>query len=331
MTSSGARRSTAALAVAAILAFVPATGHAVAPTAETLFREGRRLMAAGNTGEACARFAESYALEASSGTLLNLALCHETEGKTATASAEYRAAARLAESQGREDRAAVAGEKAAALEPKLARLTVVGADPPPGLKVTSDVPALDEARLGVAVPVDPGVHRLTAAATGRHPWTVTLEIREGEQRKVEIPTLEMEPRSLPALSGPSLGPTSAVLVVPDAPSGDTNPGRHRSLDLYATAGGGILLAAGTALYGIAYAKYDAAKEACDQGPGCSPSERSDRVSTIDALKYSAIGALVTGSVLVVVSGLHHWLKKGTPLLTATVDPWSEPPSIRAVF
>jgi hypothetical protein len=325
----GARRSTAVLAVAAILAFVPSTGNAVAPTAETLFREGRRLMAAGNTGEACARFAESYALEASSGTLLNLALCHETEGKTATALAEYRAAAHLAESQGREDRAVVADGKAAALEPKLARLTVVGANPPPGLKVTSDVPALDEARLGVAIPVDPGVHRLTAVATGRHPWTVTLEIREAEQRSVELPTLEMEPRSLPTLSGPALGETSAVRVDLDAPSAGTNPGRHRSIDFYATAGGGILLIAGTALYGIAYAKYDAAKEACDLG--CSPSERSDRVSTIDALKYSGIGALLTGSVLVVVSGLHRWLKKGTPLLRATVDPWSEPPSIRAVF
>jgi hypothetical protein len=327
----GAKRSTAVLAVAASLAFVPSTGNAVAPTAETLFREGRRLMAAGDTGEACARFAESYALEASSGTLLNLALCNEMEGKTATASAEYRAAARLAESQGRGDRAAVADEKAAALEPKLARLTAVAANPPPGFNVTSDVTALDEARLGVAIPVDPGVHRLTAVATGRHPWTVTLEVKEAEQRRVEIPTLEIEPKSLPTLSVPALGGTSAVLLGHDAPSAGTNPGRHRSIDFYATAGGGILLVAGTALYGIAYAKYDSAKEACDQGPGCSPSERSGRVSTIDTLKYSGIGALITGSVLVVVSGLHRWLTKGTPFLTATIGPWSETPSIRAVF
>jgi hypothetical protein len=327
----GAERPIVALAVAAILAFEPCMGHAVTPTAETLFREGRRLMAAGDTGEACARFAESYALEASSGTLLNLALCHETEGKTATALAEYRAAARLAESQGREDRAAAADGKADALEPKVARLTVVAANPLPNLKLTNDVTSLDEAGFGVAIPVDPGVHRLTAVAPGRNPWTVTLEIKEAEQRRIEIPNLEMQPKSVTALAAPASGETAAVLVGHDSPSPRAKPIGHRSLDLYGAGGGGILLTAGTLLYGIAYAKYDSAKEDCNQNPGCSLSEKSDRVSTIDTLKYSGIGALIAGSALLVVSELHHWLKKGSPPLTAAINPWNETFSIRAIF
>ena len=109
------RCRTLAIAVA-LLGLVPVTAVAVSPAAEALFQEGRRLMAAGKTAEACARFAESYTQEASSGTLLNLALCHQKEGKTATAWTEYRNAARLARSQGREDRANAAEEKVAARE-----------------------------------------------------------------------------------------------------------------------------------------------------------------------------------------------------------------------
>src|SRR5262249_18506399 len=84
---------------------VASVAWAVSPAAEAMFQEGKRLLSEGQTAEACARFASSFAIEASSGTLLNLALCHETQGKTATAWAEYRAAARLARSQGRDDRA----------------------------------------------------------------------------------------------------------------------------------------------------------------------------------------------------------------------------------
>src|SRR5215471_2500246 len=74
----------------------PSIAWAVSPAAEALFQEGRRLLSEGQTDEACARFAGSFAIEASSGTLLNLASCHEKQDKTATAWAEYRAAARLA-------------------------------------------------------------------------------------------------------------------------------------------------------------------------------------------------------------------------------------------
>src|SRR5262245_5300846 len=53
--------------------------------AEARFREARALLQENRVSEACAKFAESNRLDPSSGTLLNLANCHKTEGKLATA------------------------------------------------------------------------------------------------------------------------------------------------------------------------------------------------------------------------------------------------------
>jgi hypothetical protein len=190
-----------------VLTFVIATdsllARAVSPAAEALFLEGRRLLTAGQTDQACARFAESYAAEASSGTLLNLALCHEKQGKLATAWAEYRGATRLARSQGREDRAAVAGAKIAELDRKLSRLTSIPSKPVKGLRIATEDGTLGEGGLGVAVPIDPGLHELTVSAPGYRSWVTTVVIQPGEQRVLEIPELQAEP-------APTVVPGSAV-------------------------------------------------------------------------------------------------------------------------
>jgi hypothetical protein len=329
LRSGPTRISSTIVPIAVTLLAITSSGHAVSPAAEALFQEGRRLMAAGNTTEACARFAESYALEASSGILLNLALCHETEGRPATAWAEYQAAARLARNQGREDRATIADTRAAALEPRLARLTVVLTTPLPGLEVAREDGPLSEHDLGVAVPIDPGFHQVRASAPGRRPWTTALEIKEGEQRTLEIPALEEEPTPLPAV--PPHNEVSLALVGPSPSPPRAVPSRRAAFDLYAAGGGGVLLLAGTVVYGIAYAKLDSAIAACNHSPGCSESDRDNRVSTIDTLKYAGIGAWIAGGALLVVSGLHYRFQKAKTPLTVAIDPWNSTFSIQAVF
>jgi hypothetical protein len=317
-------------ATVALLA-ITSSARAVLPAAVTLFQEGRRLMATGDTAQACASFAKSYALEASSGILLNLALCHETEGRTATAWAEYRSAARLARNQGREDRAMAADTRAAALEPRLARLTVVLVTPLPGLEVAGENGPISEHDMGVSVPIDPGFHQVRASAPGRRPWTTALEIKEGEQRTLEIPALEVEAKPTPMPEVPPGKEAPPALIGPGPSPPRAGQWHRSSFDLYAVGGGGILLLAGTVVYGIAYARLDSAIAECNQGPGCSESDRNSRVSTIDTLKYVGIGAWIAGGTLAVASGLHYRFRKAKTPVTVAIDPRNEAFSIQAVF
>jgi hypothetical protein len=184
------RFSALALAVALGLSAGVARAQPTA-AAESLFQRGHELFEAKRYAEACPLFAESYRLDPVSGALLALASCHEAEGKLASAWAEYLEVAARAAREGRADRAAAAKERAAALEPRLARLAVsagseLGATP--GVVVRRDGVVVT-AGFGVAVPVDPGEHSVEVTAPGRAPFSSRVSLREGETRLVAVPAL----------------------------------------------------------------------------------------------------------------------------------------------
>jgi tetratricopeptide (TPR) repeat protein len=76
--------------------------------AQSLFDEGRKLMNEKRFVEACPRLERSYKLDPAAGTLLNLAVCHEGLGKTATAWNEFRESVAMAKRENRKDRVAFA-------------------------------------------------------------------------------------------------------------------------------------------------------------------------------------------------------------------------------
>jgi len=88
--------------------------------------------------------------------------------------------------------AAVASAGKAALEPQLVYLTVAVGDPArvPGLEVHRDGEELPVGAWGVAIPVDPGPHDVSAKAPGRKSWSATETITANAT--VAVPTLEAE-------------------------------------------------------------------------------------------------------------------------------------------
>ena len=177
--------------------------------AEALFREGKRLLAAKDFDRACPKLAESYRLDPATGALLALAICQEGAGKLASAWASYAEVAARSKNEGRADREKAARRKVTALEPKLSMLTIAvpEVEEVPGLHVERDGEEVAHATWGVAVPVDPGEHRIDVSAPGRRPWHQTITLgRPGERKGLEVPVLALVP-----------APKAATPVPPDAP------------------------------------------------------------------------------------------------------------------
>lgn len=168
-------------------------GASDSPIAETLFRDGKALMKVGDYAKACPKLAESQRLDPASGTMLALALCHEKEGKIASAWAEYLEADALARKDGRQQRSKAARLRAAALEPKLSHLEIVVPDETrelAGLEIRLDGVLLAEAVWGTPMPVDPGEHAVEATATNKEPWKGTVTIaKPAERQQIEIGAL----------------------------------------------------------------------------------------------------------------------------------------------
>lgn len=167
---------------------VPALSFAQARdpvAAEALFRAGRDAVKAGDYASACPKFADSYRLDPSQGTLLNLADCEEHVGKIASAWQRYQS---LKQNLQRSDeRYQYAVDRIKALEPRLPRVTIaLAADAPNGTKVYRDGSELGSGSLGFALPVDPGAHDVRVSAPGYEDKTFELTVKEAESKKLEV-------------------------------------------------------------------------------------------------------------------------------------------------
>lgn len=243
----------------------PELARADVATAEALFREGRMLLEQGELEAACAKLAESQAQDPSSGTLINLALCHEKQGKVATAWAEYEAAARLARYQDRADRAMVAEQRAAQIEPRVPHMRFGSSERVPGRKLTLNGSVIGEAALDSPLPLNPGHYELVISAPGFESRSVAFDIAEGEQSSVLVPPLQPAKVLIPA---PARQPTPPVRLVDDRPR--ERHGASPTLVAAVLGTGTAVLATGIAFGAISAERYAHAERLCPSHRDCSP-------------------------------------------------------------
>ena len=268
--------------------------------AEELFRQGQALVEAKRYADACPKFAESQRLDPGTGTLLNLAACHQSEGKLASAWTEYSTVVTLAQRDNRPDRVAYAEERLKEIEPKLSRLTLElsPAADTPGLVIKLDGAVVGRPALGVAVPVDPGTHNVEATATGKKLWQTTVDIPDGPSTKsVVIPALVDAPEA----SAP--GPAAAAGAA-DAESKTADAGNTQRLIAYTLGGVGIVgLGVGAAFGFSAISTNEESKnEGCEENQ-CTPAGAEIRrdaqaAGNLSTIAFVAGGAFLAAGVVV---------------------------------
>lgn len=213
------RRASVAAAAACVLVATSSRGAAQAPSrqgvAQTLFDEARVHFDRGEWSAACDKFRSSHELDPRGGTLLNLALCREKQGRVASAWTAFAEARNLASKEGRSERVAFAEKKLRELEPSVPKLVVVveAATQRPDLAIRLDGDELPRAAWNVGVPVDPGPHRVEATASGRVPFsTIAAAALASQVRVVVTPLAESREtgdraRTAPAVAtGPARWP-----------------------------------------------------------------------------------------------------------------------------
>ena len=218
--------------------------------AETLFREGKRLMKDGNLAEACDKLAASDRIEESVGTLLNLADCREKNGQLATAWASFLRAASIARTTGDGAREAEARRRASALEPRLAYLTisVPQGSLVDGLVIKRDGEPVDAALWNQGVPIDVGGYEISGQAPGHEPWSTRVQVTaNGARTSIEVPRF----KQLKDLAPPAVAVSPTTPVASHDDSASDEPHDVAPPSTFTTTRIAALAAAGLGLVGLA--------------------------------------------------------------------------------
>ncbi len=291
-------------AVTALLA-APAAfaqGGGSSSIAEQLFLEGKALMQDKQYERACEKLQASHDLDTTAtGTLLNLALCHEQINRPATAWAELRQVE--AESAGRrEDRVTLAREHETKLFPILSRIRIFV---PPDVQVEGLALRLDggkpiaAASWGIALPIDPGKHVLEATAPGKLPRRIELVVKDVSDRQtIGIEALDDAPVDPAAQSAADREHLAAL--------------RGRRVVGYTLGGVGIVAVGVGLTFGLLAAnKNKAAERPCPSDLCQTSDDRTQAESSLSSAKTFAtlsnisvgVGALlVVSGVVLVLSG-----------------------------
>jgi tetratricopeptide (TPR) repeat protein len=136
--------------------------------------------------EALDKFRRILDIKRTAGIQYHVALCEEHLGQLLSALADYRTADGAAHSENAQDVLNLVGKKLADLDARIPRLTVHLVPEVPDADVTLDGAALAHSLLGVAMPVDPGVHRVDASAQDRTTSSAEVTMHERDATVLDV-------------------------------------------------------------------------------------------------------------------------------------------------
>jgi len=279
-------------------------GDGVRAHADALFHEGQQLLAAGQLDVACAKLEESERLDPKIGRLLNVAYCHEKQGRIASAWHEYDQAAAMAIQAGQAEREKFARGRAAALAKQLAFLRLDLGTPPEGAQVSVDDKPLSRDQWGIPFAVDPGPHTVTVQAPGYKARTVPTTVTGTGEVRVEVGALEKD-ATAPATAEAPPGPSPAASAPPPAaPTAEAPAAQGGSRTLAWVVGGASAVALGVGA-GFGFDALSLKSQADSHCPNrqCDPMG----LSLVSDAKTAATVSTIGLAVGVVGVGVGTWL------------------------
>jgi hypothetical protein len=292
--------------------------------ADTLFVEAREHMRRGEPLEARAKLEESYRLDPSLGTLLNLALCEQQLGHVATASAKLRDF--IAQAPAGDSRIPLAERKLAALASQLPQLRIMAPNVG-GLRIQLDGVELDAASLGAPFAVDPGRHVLSVLATTGERADTPLEIGQAGLHEVHLSQLggvstDTAPAALPQPVEPAApGPASHTLNARQlSPSASPRPGAMSPI-WYVVGSAGIagLLVSGT--FGIL--ALNAKSDVRERCPNHTCEDQADLAVARAGARYQTVAnvSFIVGMIGMASAGI-VWARAAGTQASVVVAPGS---------
>jgi hypothetical protein len=276
-------------------------------TAQALFEQARADAAAGKYATACPRFEESFRLDPSVGTLLNMADCAEHLGHVASALAHFTDA--LVQLPATDDRVSYVKERVAKLKPRVPHLQIDTASAEP-VVILRDSVEIGPASRNIPLPVEPGPHVIVVRAAGRKDRELRVDLAEGAEQHVRAEPGDPLPSAaavatIPVVSSQA-GPSPAI---PTSGAATSTTGRG-ALPWLATAVAGAGVAAGAVAGVLALSDASQVKQLCanhtcsNTNDFTNASNTASRGKTEETVSTVGFGVGIAGAAL----ATYLWLR-----------------------
>jgi hypothetical protein len=270
--------------------------------AAALFVQARAWMKAARYDEACRAFENSQRLDPASGTLLNLGVCRQAQGRTRSAYLAYQSGLALSQVEQNAEGERIARECIAKIEPALTRIVLSIRYPRPTLGVRLDGVAMDPGSWGKAVLIDPGSHEVESFGPDQDTWSTTFDIAGPVVRTLDVESPNVKISSHQAVA-PALSARPSART-PSPPAASAPPPRS-SWPLFAAVGAAGVGVLGTGYFGlVAQRAWDTRNDHCPDGhcdrSAVTASERAARYARAAdvAAGLAALGGVAVVSIVI---------------------------------
>lgn len=287
--------------------------------ARRLFEEGKAAEDAQRWPDAADKFRQAAAIKDTPGIRFHLARCEEERGALVEALVEYDRARELIEGGVKApDVERLLRDARERVRAKVALVTLRLADGTQNVSVSVDGKPVSASVLGLPLPINPGRHRVQAAAPGRTPYDKELQLGTGEVREValELPfattapavpaTSPAQPKSAAARrSGDTSVPTRTIVLVGEGSLFAAALGTGIVFSIARSSAQGRLDRANETVLEQVDADDDAGSACRQPLEGCADLERArqdrERAGTL------AVAGFVAAGVSAAAFGLTWWL------------------------